>query len=69
MSELARADRRRSAPCLLASLPWLAQDYYESLEQSLQGGVTIVQIREKDTDTGEFYSVALWSKEICDKVR
>ncbi|KAL7410375.1 putative thiamine biosynthetic bifunctional enzyme [Mrakia frigida] len=43
------------------------KDYYESLEQSLQGGVTVVQIREKTADTGEFYEVALKSKAICDK--
>lgn len=29
------------------------QDYYESLEESLKGGVTLVQVREKETDTGE----------------
>jgi thiamine monophosphate synthase len=29
------------------------QDYYESLEEALQGGVTVVQVREKDVDTGE----------------
>lgn len=29
------------------------KDYFESLEESLQGGVTVVQIREKNTDTGE----------------
>ena len=30
--------------------------------------MTVVQIREKDADTGEFYDVALKSKAICDKV-
>lgn len=44
------------------------KDYYESLEESLQGGVTVVQVREKDVDTGEFVEVAKRSKEICDKV-
>lgn len=29
------------------------QDYLESLEESLQGGVTVVQLREKTIDTGE----------------
>ena len=33
------------------------QDYYESLEESLQGGVTLVQVREKNTDTGEVSAV------------
>lgn len=35
------------------------QDYYESLEDALQGGVTLVQVREKDVDTGEV-SIILW---------
>ncbi|KAH7875373.1 thiamine biosynthetic bifunctional enzyme Thi4 [Lentinula edodes] len=43
------------------------QDYFDSLEQSLQGGVTVVQIREKNTDTREFLDVALRSKVICDR--
>ncbi|KAJ3724429.1 thiamine biosynthetic bifunctional enzyme Thi4 [Lentinula raphanica] len=43
------------------------QDYFNSLEQALQGGVTVVQIREKNTDTGEFLDVALRSKAICDR--
>ncbi len=44
------------------------KDYYESLEESLQGGVTVVQVREKDVDTGEFVEVARKTKEVCDKV-
>ncbi|KAL4260942.1 Thiamine biosynthetic bifunctional enzyme Thi4 [Pleurotus pulmonarius] len=43
------------------------KDYYESLEESLQGGVTIVQIREKVTETREFVEIAAKSKAICDK--
>ncbi|KNZ76685.1 putative thiamine biosynthetic bifunctional enzyme [Termitomyces sp. J132] len=43
------------------------KDYYESLEESLQGGVTLVQIREKNIDTGEFIEIATKSKEICDR--
>ncbi|KAI0793245.1 Hydroxyethylthiazole kinase [Abortiporus biennis] len=42
-------------------------DYLESLEQSLQGGVTLVQIREKTADTGEFLEIAQASKTICHK--
>ncbi|KAF6753141.1 hypothetical protein DFP72DRAFT_903438, partial [Ephemerocybe angulata] len=29
------------------------KSYLESLEESIQGGVTVVQVREKDADTGE----------------
>ncbi|WVQ84483.1 hydroxyethylthiazole kinase [Cryptococcus sp. DSM 104549] len=43
------------------------KDYYESLEESLQGGVTLVQVREKTADTGEFIEIARRTKEICDK--
>lgn len=42
--------------------------YLDHLELALQGGVTIVQIREKDVDGGEFYEIARRSKEVCDKV-
>ncbi|PIL34226.1 hypothetical protein GSI_03937 [Ganoderma sinense ZZ0214-1] len=41
------------------------KDYLESLEESIRGGVTLVQIREKHADTAEFLSVAQASKEIC----
>ncbi|KAJ8522606.1 hypothetical protein ONZ45_g797 [Pleurotus djamor] len=43
------------------------KDYYESLEESIQGGVTLVQLREKNTETKEFLEVATKSKAICDK--
>lgn len=45
------------------------KDYYESLEEACQGGVTIVQIREKNISTREFLEIARRSKEITDKVR
>ncbi|THH09804.1 hypothetical protein EW145_g1762 [Phellinidium pouzarii] len=34
---------------------------------AIKGGVTIVQVREKTTDTGEFLKVARKTKEICHK--
>ncbi|KAF9010698.1 thiamine biosynthetic bifunctional enzyme Thi4 [Cyathus striatus] len=43
------------------------KDYFESLEELLQGGVTIVQIREKTADTAKFIDIARRSKAICDK--
>ncbi|KAI5120643.1 hypothetical protein M0805_007980 [Coniferiporia weirii] len=42
-------------------------DYYETLEKALEGGVTVVQVREKNTDTGEFLEVARKTKDICHK--
>ncbi|KAL6310475.1 thiamine phosphate synthase superfamily [Sparassis latifolia] len=43
------------------------KDYFESLEESLQGGVTLVQIREKTADTREFLEIARQSQAICRK--
>ncbi|CAO1631954.1 unnamed protein product [Sympodiomycopsis kandeliae] len=43
-------------------------DYYESLEKALSTGqVTVVQVREKDADNGEFLEIAQRSLEICDR--
>ncbi|GAA6013736.1 hypothetical protein JCM11491_005080 [Sporobolomyces phaffii] len=41
--------------------------YLHHLDLALQGGVTVVQIREKDVDGREFYEVARRSKEVCDQ--
>jgi thiamine-phosphate diphosphorylase/hydroxyethylthiazole kinase len=43
-------------------------DYYESLERACQGGVGIVQIREKNLSTREFLEIGRRSKIITDKV-
>lgn len=43
-------------------------DYYASLRAALEGGVTMVQIREKDVDNGQFLEVARQSLAICDEV-
>ncbi|KAG8764212.1 hypothetical protein FRC12_008235 [Ceratobasidium sp. 428] len=45
------------------------KDYYESIEESIQGGVTVVQVREKKADTGEFLEIARHTKQICDKYK
>ncbi|EST05578.1 Thiamine phosphate synthase [Kalmanozyma brasiliensis GHG001] len=43
-------------------------DYYASLELCLsQGNVTVVQIREKDTETSDFLTIAQKSLAICDR--
>ncbi|KAG6337093.1 hypothetical protein ID866_2004 [Astraeus odoratus] len=41
--------------------------YLESLEQSLRGGVTVVQVREKEKDTLEFLEIAQQSRALCSK--
>lgn len=45
------------------------KDYYESLDEACAGGVTIVQIREKNISTRFFLEIAAKSKVITDKVR
>lgn len=44
-------------------------DYYANLEQACEGGVSIVQLREKNISTKQFIELAQRSKEITDKVR
>ncbi|KDQ57589.1 hypothetical protein JAAARDRAFT_207093 [Jaapia argillacea MUCL 33604] len=43
------------------------KDYLQSLEESIQGGVTVTQVREKHADTGEFLQIAQESLKICRK--
>ncbi|KIM45460.1 hypothetical protein M413DRAFT_66738 [Hebeloma cylindrosporum] len=43
------------------------KEYLESLEESIKGGVTVVQVRDKEVDTQEFIDIAALSKSICDK--
>ncbi|KDR74997.1 hypothetical protein GALMADRAFT_69745 [Galerina marginata CBS 339.88] len=43
------------------------KDFLASLEESIQGGVSVVQLREKDLDTQEFVRLATQSKSVCDK--
>ena len=45
------------------------KDYYKSLEEACQGGVTLVQVREKSISTRAFLEIATNSKAVCDKVR
>lgn len=41
------------------------KDFYRSLEEALAGGVTLLQLREKEASSAEFYQIALKVKEIC----
>ena len=43
------------------------RDLCEAVEKAVEGGVTLVQLREKDTSTLEFYNEALKLKEILNK--
>ncbi|RAP54412.1 MAG: thiamine-phosphate diphosphorylase [Methanosphaera sp. rholeuAM130] len=42
-------------------------EFLEIIEEALKGKTTIVQLREKDSDTLEFYNLAVKVKEITDK--
>jgi len=43
------------------------KDFYISIEKAIEGGVGIIQLREKNTTTREFYDIALKVKAITDK--
>lgn len=42
------------------------RDFYSSLEEALTGGVTIVQLREKELSSREFYNMAVAVKELTE---
>lgn len=41
------------------------QKFYDAIAKALQGGVDIVQLREKDTPVREFIEIARFVKELC----
>ena len=43
----------------------LEKDFYACIEEAIKGGVRIVQLREKNISTKDFYEKALKVKEIC----
>ena len=43
----------------------LGKDFYVCIEEAIKGGVKIVQLREKNISTKDFYEKALKVKEIC----
>ena len=43
----------------------LGKDFYACIEEAIKGGVKIVQLREKNISTKDFYEKALKVKEIC----
>ena len=44
----------------------LEKDFYTCIEEAIKGGVKIVQLREKNISTKDFYEKALKVKEICE---
>lgn len=47
---------------------WIGkQTLLEQIEEALRGGVTIVQLREKEMNTEAFIEEAIWVKELCHK--
>lgn len=45
------------------------KDFYQSLEAALAGGVTLLQLREKEASSAEFYRIALQVRELCSRYR
>ncbi|MGL5206581.1 MAG: thiamine phosphate synthase [Acidaminococcaceae bacterium] len=43
------------------------REFFRCLEAALQGGITLMQLREKDADGGIFLQRALAVKKLCDK--
>ena len=43
------------------------KDLAKTVEQAIQGGVTVVQVREKNLSSAEFYQVALVIKDVTEK--
>jgi thiamine-phosphate pyrophosphorylase len=43
------------------------EEFFNIIEEAILGGVTVVQLREKDAPTGEFYKLALQLKELTNK--
>ena len=44
-------------------------DFFYVLEKSLEGGVSIIQLREKSLNTKQFYKRAIKTKSICDQYK
>jgi thiamine-phosphate pyrophosphorylase len=42
-------------------------EFISTIESAIQGGVSIVQLREKDISSREFYNLAVGVKTVCDK--
>jgi len=42
---------------------------YKSVEKAIKGGVTLLQLREKDASSGEFYNVAVELKKLANSYR
>jgi len=44
-------------------------DIYTAVEEAIKGGVTLVQLREKNLSTLEFYNIASKIKTVTDKYK
>ncbi len=53
---------------LVTDRRWLgSRDFVETVEEAIDNGVTLVQLREKNLDYGEFLELAKDLKEVCQK--
>ena len=51
---------------LVTDRSWLkGRDFFGVVEEALQGGVSLVQLREKEVSSRDFYNIALKMKELA----
>lgn len=43
------------------------RQFFHIIEQAIIGGVSIIQLREKNTESKEFYEIAIKLKKLCDR--
>lgn len=43
------------------------KEFLNTIEEAIMGGVSIIQLREKETPTGEFFKIAIKLKQLCSK--
>ena len=59
-------DKNRLLLYAVTDRSWVGdKTLYEQIEEALKGGVTIVQLREKNLNEEEFVEEALQIKELC----
>lgn len=65
-----RCDKTMMRLYAVTDRAWVGrQSLYEQVESALQGGVTCVQLREKQLEDGEFLKEALRLRELCRRYR
>lgn len=65
-----KCDKKHMLLYAVTDRSWLnGESLYEQVEEALKGGVTCVQLREKELDDEDFLKEAIEIKELCKKYR